>query len=936
MKNKMNRMISIVMVVALLVFSGADLSVCTVYAAKSTLKLYLGNSKTARHHKAVAQGEQTEELSFELKDGTVKSSSYSSNNPTSFKIVNTAKGKCVVEALKEGTGLVTLTVKTTEGDTYTEKLFISVYTRIGSYSGVANKNTDVYRGASDNAGVENADDKGDIKKNTKFSVTASCEDYYIIKTLDGTIYEDDKDTGFIKKADIDILADLLRINGDDTSVKLNNSTKLDAMFAPSITANKGIDWSSSNSKVAAVDSKGQVSGKAEGTVSITAATKDGTNKKDSVYVSVYKELDTCLGKLKTESALYKVANNKIQRGFGTKGSELTIVGQCGDYYRVKMEDKSLYTDGNSDEYCFVLKSKVAIPVQSIKLNKNAVTMLSGETVQLTGTLTPNMADNKNVIWNSSNKKVAQVNNNGKVTAKKVGIATITAKTEEGGKTVECIITVTEKQYAGKKANDKPVLKVGNYNFDSVLIEVSSSKTFDGFILYYDNEESDVKLKKRDRNTMNHGMTFGALNVNEKYTFRVKPYSINKNGKKKYGKLSNKASIVVGKVNAQAKVSQSKAITITWGKFNDATKYEIYRAKKKHGKYKLIQTVGKKKCKYVDKKVKVKNKYYYKVRAVRKKEAGAMSDVKSAKACKLKKAANYLGKKYNFICMNKKKKINSYNFNGNYPAVKYKFAKGKLEIHVYLEFVTYTYSGKKDAEGTLIYTKKKASANSSISTSKYISMFKKGIKKAYSNRHIVGGKGDFKKGINFDTKLVIHEKKKGKKYNSKQEFVEVLIGGECPNCTTDGDHWYHEDINKNASGYIENPNTCIIYMPTNEQTYTNTEKGYDGPKEFTSTSAHELGHALGLADAYYDKKNEDDRCAENEETAEKYSYKRYDNLMKSHKYYKYAKANDFEMMLEACDKISGQTTPASQYYKTYSDKKISKVIKNHDDNQKDTK
>ena len=44
--------------------------------------------------------------------------------------------------------MVTLTVKTTDGDTYTEKLFISVYTRIGSYTGVVNKDTDAYMGAS--------------------------------------------------------------------------------------------------------------------------------------------------------------------------------------------------------------------------------------------------------------------------------------------------------------------------------------------------------------------------------------------------------------------------------------------------------------------------------------------------------------------------------------------------------------------------------------------------------------------------------------------------------------------------------------------------------------------------------------------------------------------------------------------------------------------
>lgn len=80
--------------------------------------------------------------------------------------------------------MVTLTVKTTDGDTYTEKLFISVYTRIGSYTGVVNKDTDAYMGASVDSGVENYDDKGDLAKNTKLTITASCGEFYIFRTLD--------------------------------------------------------------------------------------------------------------------------------------------------------------------------------------------------------------------------------------------------------------------------------------------------------------------------------------------------------------------------------------------------------------------------------------------------------------------------------------------------------------------------------------------------------------------------------------------------------------------------------------------------------------------------------------------------------------------------------------------------------------------------------
>lgn len=281
------------------------------------------------------------------------------------------------------------------------------------------------------------------------------------------------------------------------------------------------------------------------------------------------------------------------------------------------------------------------------------------------------------------------------------------------------------------------------------------------------------------------------------------------------------------------------------------------------------------------------------------------------------------------------KINSYNINGYYSPIKYKYSKGILQIHVYLEFVTYQYSGKKDAKGTKIYDKNKPSVKSEISTSKYISMFKKGVMQAYSEQKIVGNKNDFEKGINFNTKLIIHEKKKGKKYNKKQQFVEVMIGGECPNCTSEGNHWYHSGPNMNATIGVEYVKECTIYMPTNEQVRKNKESGYNTPKDdFGSTSAHELGHILGLDDAYYDKMDKVDRCADNDETGRKYSKNLYDNIMKHHKHCKVVRANDIEMMLIAYNRIDGISVFASQSYKDYKGHKFSKAIKNRKDNQKD--
>lgn len=70
----------------------------------------------------------------------------------------------------------------------------------------------------------------------------------------------------------------------------------------------------------------------------------------------------------------------------------------------------------------------------IKLSKTSATLVVGKTLQLKlkGT-------SKKAVWTSSKKSVASVNSKGKITAKKAGTATITAKV--GSKKYKCKITV---------------------------------------------------------------------------------------------------------------------------------------------------------------------------------------------------------------------------------------------------------------------------------------------------------------------------------------------------------------------------------------------------------------------------------------------------------------------------------------------------------------
>ena len=97
-------------------------------------------------------------------------------------------------------------------------------------------------------------------------------------------------------------------------------------------------------------------------------------------------------------------------------------------------------DGGKTASCNVTVKNKGVPVQSVALDKSSAEMTEGDELTLVATIAPDNATNKNLSWSSSAADVASVDN-GKVTALKPGSAVITVKTEDGGKTASCEITV---------------------------------------------------------------------------------------------------------------------------------------------------------------------------------------------------------------------------------------------------------------------------------------------------------------------------------------------------------------------------------------------------------------------------------------------------------------------------------------------------------------
>ncbi len=106
-----------------------------------------------------------------------------------------------------------------------------------------------------------------------------------------------------------------------------------------------------------------------------------------------------------------------------------------------------------------------VPVESISLDKDTVSVLQGETVRVTATVAPSNATNKTVKWTSSDESIATVAN-GTIKGIAVGTATITATTNNG-KTDNVKVTV--------KKNDNIVVPTG-VTISPTSLELAKGKT----------------------------------------------------------------------------------------------------------------------------------------------------------------------------------------------------------------------------------------------------------------------------------------------------------------------------------------------------------------------------------------------------------------------------------------------------------------------------
>ena len=281
--------------------------------------------------------------------------------------------------------------------------------------------------------------------------------------LDGKKYDfDDKVTAnIVLEARWEIIktAKVTGVTLDQTSVTIlpGNSVLLVATVEPSDAKDSNIIWTSSNEKIATVDSNGNVKAISLGTVVITAITTDGNYKAAcSVTVSenVVNVTDISFSKsnleLNTNDVVSLTATitpvNATNKGIIWTSSNNKVVKVVNGKVTAMAEGTAIITATTKDgeKTATVNVTVKDVPVTGIAISPTILNMTIGDKAkQLVATIAPINASNKGVTWKSSNNSIASVDSKGKVTAVGVGTTTITATTKDGGKIATVTINVSK-------------------------------------------------------------------------------------------------------------------------------------------------------------------------------------------------------------------------------------------------------------------------------------------------------------------------------------------------------------------------------------------------------------------------------------------------------------------------------------------------------------
>ena len=233
---------------------------------------------------------------------------------------------------------------------------------------------------------------------------------------------------------------------------LVDSTTYDGRTAAQ-SGNYNISFEPADARIAAVNANGVVTGVSAGETTITVTTEDG-GFTGACAINVYNQAVTGVTIEPSEAELTVGSSTKLTA---------TVLPENASNKNVvySVDDESILSvdqDGNvtglsagtatvtvtTEDGGFSASAEITvIPVRvtGVSISPKAASVGLGHTIQLTASIKPSNAANKNLSWSVSDETIISVDDQGTVTGLSLGTATVTVTTEDGGFTASAEITV---------------------------------------------------------------------------------------------------------------------------------------------------------------------------------------------------------------------------------------------------------------------------------------------------------------------------------------------------------------------------------------------------------------------------------------------------------------------------------------------------------------
>ena len=278
--------------------------------------------------------------------------------------------------------------------------------------------------------------------NTAIATVSSKGKVKGVKTGTATITCTSKATG--AKATCKVTVGSVKLDQTEIAVEKNKTKTLTATVYPSTLTDKSVTWTSSNTAIATVSSKGKVKGVKTGTATITC-TSNVTGLSTTCEVTVgsvkldWTEVTINKGKAVTlKAAVYPSTLEDKTVTWTSSNTKVATVSSSGKVKGVKTGTAIITCTSNATG----LSATCEVTVGSVKLDQTEVTVKKGKTVTLKATVYPSTLEDKSVIWQSSDRTIATVSREGVVKGIKAGTATITCTSDVTGLSATCTVTVT--------------------------------------------------------------------------------------------------------------------------------------------------------------------------------------------------------------------------------------------------------------------------------------------------------------------------------------------------------------------------------------------------------------------------------------------------------------------------------------------------------------